>query len=85
MCLALQTTNKSKVKLSFINLFDVHNKIVVFSEQEFGKIFAILSDKRLDLEKSLIDYNIQNGTVIQFWQKRGTKHNHVFAEEDPEL
>ena len=44
---------------------------------------AIFSDKQLDFEKTLADYNIQNEAVIYFWDKSKVASEHVFVEEDP--
>ena len=43
---------------------------------------AISSDRQLDVEKTLADYNIQNKTVIDIWHKCEVATDYVFVEED---
>ena len=66
-----------------INLFILHTKTNAFSVHKFKEMFGISSDKQLDVEKTLDDYNIQNEAVIYIFIKSEVVTEYIFVEEDP--
>jgi len=81
---SLKTLSSRTIKQCFTEV--LHRKYSLRAApilHKFKEMFGISSDKKLDVEKTLDDYKIQNEAEIYIFIKSEVVTEYIFVEEDP--